>query len=68
MKVLDYAKIMMMRGGLTAEIMERASSEFNYEKKLSEYCVNRRISKVVHFVTSGEEIMGAPSEEDPMLT
>lgn len=56
MKVLDYAKIMMMRGGLTAEIMERASSEFNYEKKLSEYCVNRRISKVVHFVTSGEEI------------
>ena len=35
MKVMDYAIIiMMMRGGLTAEIMKRASSEFNYEKKL----------------------------------
>lgn len=40
MKVLDYQKIMMNHGSLTPQIMQQASTEFNYEKKLSEYCVN----------------------------
>lgn len=55
MKVLDYQKIMMDHGSLTPQIMQQASTEFNYEKKLSEYCVNRKISKVVHYVESGDE-------------
>lgn len=55
MKVLDYQKIMMNHGSLTPQIMQQASTEFNYEKKLSEYCVNRKISKIVHYVESGDE-------------
>lgn len=57
MKVLDFAKITMMHGQLTAQIMQRASSEFNYEKALSEYCVNRKISKVVHYIESGDVLL-----------
>lgn len=57
MKVLDYAKIMMLYGQLTPQIMQRASSEFNYEKALSEYCVNRRVSKVVHYIESGDVLL-----------
>lgn len=54
MKVLDYAKIMNQRGA-TSQIMERASKEFNYEKTLSEYCVGRKVSKVIHHIESGDE-------------
>lgn len=55
MKVLDYGKIMTMHGGMTPQIMQKASSEFNYEKSLSQYCVSRKISKVVHYIESGDE-------------
>lgn len=54
MKVLDYSKIMMRNGSLTPQVMQRASTEFNYEKSLSEYCVNRKVSKVVHYIESGD--------------
>lgn len=55
MKVLDYVKIMRHNNGhLTPDIMQRAATEFNYEKSLSLYCSNRRISKVVNFIDSGD--------------
>ncbi len=54
MKVLDTAKITMQNGGLTAQIMQRAATEFNYEKSLSEYCKNRNVSKVIYYVDSGD--------------
>jgi serine/threonine protein kinase len=57
MKVLDYEKIMKHKGPFTPQIMQQASTEFNYEKSLSEYCVNRKVSKVVHYVESGDEYL-----------
>lgn len=55
MKVLDYSKIMMLNGSLTRQVMQRASTEFNYEKTLSEYCVDRKVSKVIHYIESGDQ-------------
>lgn len=55
MKVLDYVKIFKHnKGQLTPEIMQRAATEFNYEKSLSRYCKNRKITKVVSFIDSGD--------------
>ena len=55
MKVLDYVKIMRHnKGQLTPDIMQRAATEFNYEKSLSQYCSNKRITKVVNFIDSGD--------------
>lgn len=54
MKVLDIAKIVNRSQQNPAVAMQRASTEFNYEKSLSELCMNRKVSKVVHYIDSGD--------------
>lgn len=54
MKVLDYAKILRPGIPQPSAVMQRASTEFNYEKALSELCLSRKISKVVHYIDSGD--------------
>lgn len=54
MKVLDYDKILRPGTPQPAIAMQKASTEFNYEKDLSELCLDRRVSKVVHYIDSGD--------------
>jgi len=54
MKVLDYAKILRRGTPQPALAMQQASTEFNYEKTLSELCMSRKVSKVVHYIDSGD--------------
>ena len=57
MKVLNYQNVVFPASlsGLTLpEYMERALKEFNYEKNLSRYCKDKKISKVVVYEASGE--------------
>ena len=54
MKVLDYDKILKPGTLQPAVAMQRATTEFNYEKDLSELCLTRRVSKVVHYIDSGD--------------
>lgn len=54
MKVLDIAKILSPEQKQTALAMQQASTEFNYEKILSELCMKRKVSKVVYYIESGE--------------
>lgn len=57
MKVLDYVKITITPGippERRSEFIQSATEQFNYEKRLSEYCQNRRVSKVVFFIDSGD--------------
>ena len=57
MKVLDYEKSMkglLPLGWTRATMIQSATEEFNYEKKLSEYCRNKHVSNVVNYLDSGE--------------
>ena len=57
MKVLNYQNIIFgtpPSGMSFSEYMEIALKEFNYEKSLSKYCKEKRISKVVIYESSGE--------------
>lgn len=57
MKVLDYAKISMDRSIPPAQrpiFIQEATEQFNYEKRLSIFCQNRHVSKVVYFIDSGD--------------
>lgn len=57
MKVLNYQNLVFSKvpGGMSrSEYMGQALKEFNYEKDLSLYCKNKRISKVVIYEASGE--------------
>lgn len=54
MKVLDIEKILEHNLQPPALAMQQASTEFNYEKSLSELCMSRKVSKVVHYIDSGD--------------
>lgn len=58
MKVLDYARLTMTNSRMPAAmvpiIMQNATEQFNYEKRLSNYCRGRHVSKVVYFIDSGD--------------
>lgn len=57
MKVLNYQNIIFgppPAGMSRSEYMETALKEFNYEKSLSRYCKDKRISNVVIYENSGE--------------
>lgn len=55
MKVLDYYKIMKYKKSQsTTQVMQDASTEFNYEKSLSKYCVKHKVSKVIYYIDSGD--------------
>lgn len=54
MKVLDYSKILRPGQQNPTLVMQQASTEFNYEKNLSELCMVKRVSKVVHYIDSGD--------------
>lgn len=57
MKVLNYQMIItkpLPTGVSRSEYMETALKEFNYEKNLSKYCKDKRISKVVLYEDCGE--------------
>ena len=52
MKVLDLFYIFQGKGSL-AEKMQKASNEFQYEKKISKYCDNNNVTKVIRYVADG---------------
>lgn len=57
MKVLDYVKLFKMPGVSPAQrpiFIQDMTEKFNYEKRLSIYCQNRHVSKVVYFIDSGD--------------
>lgn len=57
MKVLNYQNIIsnsIPMGVSRSEYMEIALKEFNYEKNLSKYCRDKKISKVVIYEDCGE--------------
>lgn len=57
MKVLDYARISISHGISPEQLRIRtqnATEQFNYEKRLSVYCQDRHVSKVVYFIDSGD--------------
>ena len=57
MKVLDYLLInsRSLPIGITrSAFIQQSTSLFNYEKDLSEYCRNKKISKVIYYIDSGE--------------
>lgn len=62
MKVLDFEKILSFGGIMSVtDAMQQASTEFNYEKTLSQHCINNKTTKIVCYIDSGEEILNGYS-------
>jgi eukaryotic-like serine/threonine-protein kinase len=57
MKVLDYRKCLLEAiplGQTRSKVIARNTTEFNYEKELSNFCKEKRVSKVILYIGAGE--------------